>query len=80
MADAQEKTRRRLAAFGLEEETTRVLVQVAVVGGTVRCLSIHPARIVAGAGTVWRTSAHKRSPFFSPVGAGVEYRQPRRVS
>jgi hypothetical protein len=55
-------------------------MQDAVVGGTVRCLSIHPARIVAGAGTVWRTSAHKRSPFFSPVGAGVEYRQPRRVS
>ncbi|ACQ94002.1 hypothetical protein Tola_2405 [Tolumonas auensis DSM 9187] len=76
MADAQEKTRRRLGAFGLEEETTRVLVQVAVVGGTVRCLSIHPALVVVGAGIVWRTSAHKGSPFFSPVGAGVEYRQP----
>ena len=24
----------------------------------------HPAHVVAGAGIVWRTSAHKRSPFF----------------
>jgi len=24
----------------------------------------HPTRIVAGAGSFWRTSAHKRNPFF----------------
>lgn len=80
MADTKEKKRRRLAAFGSEEETTRVLMQDAVVGGTVRCLSIHPTLVVAGVGIIWRTSAHKGSPFFSPVGAGVEYHQPRRVS
>lgn len=45
-----------------------------------RSLSIHPTLVVAGVGIVWRTSAHKRSPFFSPVGAGVEYHQPRRIS
>lgn len=80
MVNTQKNMRRRHVAFGSEEETTRVLMQDAVVGGTVRCLSMHPTHVVAGVGTIWRTSAHKRSPFFSPVGAGDEYRQPRRVS
>lgn len=37
--------------------------------------SSHPARVVAGAGTRWRTSAHKRSPLFhrrAPVPSTVD--------
>ncbi|PMR85612.1 hypothetical protein XarjCFBP8253_18725 [Xanthomonas arboricola pv. juglandis] len=36
---------------------------VPVVGRTVCCQQAHPAHVVAGAGIVWRTSAHKGSPF-----------------
>lgn len=64
MANAQEKKRRRRGAFGSEEATTRVLVQVAVVGGTVAVAVATRPLSWLGPVLCWHTSVHKRSPFF----------------
>ncbi len=57
-----------------EEEATRGLVQVTVVGRTGRCFSIH-TRPVSWLGRYYLAHIRaQREPVVSPAGAGNEYR------
>ena len=61
--DGQEKGAEGPSAFGSGGQNHPWAVAGPVVARTVCCQQSHPAHVVAGAGIVWRTSAHKGSPF-----------------